>query len=656
MAKQAISPLEQHVDKAVLGVCGLLLLAAIALFLVSSPNKKELGGESAAPASVYNVVANEAERLARRIAEEAPPSTADKENPIPVLRRWMQNLLSAASLSPLLRPPVPPLPAVPRVGPQGPTSDKIELARMLPPTQVKVAASGRTLAVMAPPFILGGQSYTDPGAGTSDFEVAFNWVTVSGVFERAEQERLCREAEYHAGRRDPYVVGVDLQRRERRWDGTFTEWQDITTYAPIVVGSPPEITVIESGLIKTVSEDDLEIVAEFSDPIRKQENQLDLMRPLFPLPLAGDYWKLPVYPDIDIVALDEEYYLAAGATPVDRYEAMLEVPEEQTGQPDPRQELERDIQRLENQLRRGYLTLAAAQAAEEEIKTKLNRTDLSATQTRRLEDLLIRTKKEVERLESSPLPQGPSVVQSPEQVVWAHDALRNSVVSGKTYQYRMRLRLYNRYCAFPTPLANPEDAEKVVLATDWSDPTEPVTIKLDTEFFLASASGERVRADVFKWVEGNWIRQTFDVEAGEPIGGIKRVSLPGDPPVKELVDFNTGAVVLEVDLLRSFRPPKVGTDGWSAGPPRTTVAVTYVDAGGEVRERLLDLDRYSAAYKAFKQLAQQTAAKRPPPPKGPPTGAPPGFGGPGGPPSGPPPGFGGPGGPPRPPRGGGGRD
>lgn len=640
MAKQAVSPLERHVEKAVLGVCGLLLLAAIALFLVSSPNKKELGEESATPATVYNVVANQAERLSQNIASATVSAPPPVQSDVEVLRQWMRDLLAAAKLSAVTRPPLPPLPAVPQVGPQGPASDKIEMARMLPPTNVKVAASGRTLAVMEPPYILGGQSYTDTGAGASDFEIAFNWVTVAGVFERSEQERLCREAGYHAGRRDPYVVGVDLQRRERRWDGTYTEWQDITAYAPIMAAAPPEITVIESGLIKTVSEDDQAMVAYFADLIRDPQTQLDLMRPLFPVPLAGDYWKLPSYPGIDIVSLDEEYYLLAGVASGDRYQDVMEEPVETAGQPDPRQELERDIQRVEDQQKRGFLTVADAQAAEEEVKTLLDRKDLSATQTRRLEELLIRMREDLKRLQSGSASQAPAVVQSPRQVVWAHDALRNSVVSGRTYQYRMRLRLYNRYCAFPSPLANPADAEKVVLTTDWSDPTEPVTIKLDTEFFLASVSGERVRADVFKWVEGSWVKQTFDVEPGEPIGGIKRITLPGDQAIKELVDFNTGAVVLEVDLQRAYRPARTGSDGWSVGLPKSTVAVVYVDAAGEVRERLLELDKNRDAYKDFKQLVREAAAKRPPPARTPPAG-PPGFGGPGGGPSGPPRGGGG---------------
>jgi hypothetical protein len=632
MAKQAVSSLERHVEKAVLGVCGLVLLAAIALFLVASPNKKELGAETATPATVYNVVATQAERLSRSIAdatrEDPPPVRSD----VDVLRQWMQNLLAAARLDRMLPPPLPPLPAVPQVGPQGPASDKIELARLLPPTQVKVATSGRTLAVMEPPFILGGQS--DTALGTSDFEIAFNWVTVSGVFERSAQERLFREAGYHAGRRDAYVVGVDLQRRERRWDGTYTEWQDITSYAPIMAASPPAIQVIDSGLIKAVSEDDQALVAYFADLIRDPQTQLDLMRPLFPVPIAGDYWKLPQYPDLDIVVLDEEYHLLAGVPADNRYLDVLEEPTETVGQPDPREELERDIRRLESQQERGYLTLADAQAAEDEIKALLNQTGLSTTQNRRLEELLIRTREDVKRLQASPQPQVPVVVQSPQQVVWAHDALRNSVVSGKTYQYRMRLRLYNRYCAFPSPLADPADAEKVVLATDWSEPTEPVTIKLDTEFFLASVSGERVRTDVFKWVEGNWLRQTFDVEPGEPIGGIRRVTLPGEDAVKELVDFDTGAIVLEMDLQRMFRPVRTGSDGWSVGAPKSTVAVVYVDAAGDVRERLLELDRNSDGYRDFRQLARQATAKRPPPSRTPPTAPPTGIGGPGGPPRG----------------------
>jgi len=43
MAKQLVNPIERHVEKAVLGLTGLALVAVIALYLVTSPNQIELG-------------------------------------------------------------------------------------------------------------------------------------------------------------------------------------------------------------------------------------------------------------------------------------------------------------------------------------------------------------------------------------------------------------------------------------------------------------------------------------------------------------------------------------------------------------------------------------------------------------------------------------
>ena len=47
MAKQLVSPVERHVEKGILGVAVVLLLGVVAMYLVSSPNQMELGGERA---------------------------------------------------------------------------------------------------------------------------------------------------------------------------------------------------------------------------------------------------------------------------------------------------------------------------------------------------------------------------------------------------------------------------------------------------------------------------------------------------------------------------------------------------------------------------------------------------------------------------------
>ena len=82
------------------------------------------------------------------------------------------------------------------------------------------------------------------------------------------------------------------------------------------------------------------------------------------------------------------------------------------------------------------------------------------------------------------------------QAVWFHD---DSVEPGKTYRYRMRVKLWNRYLGRIKPLAEPEGAKQAVLVGDWSIPSEPVTVTPATYFFAAGekGSGEKSSATGF---------------------------------------------------------------------------------------------------------------------------------------------------------------
>ncbi len=49
MAKQLVNPIERHVEKGILGLSVLLLIAAVAMFLVTTPNQFELEGTNVTP-------------------------------------------------------------------------------------------------------------------------------------------------------------------------------------------------------------------------------------------------------------------------------------------------------------------------------------------------------------------------------------------------------------------------------------------------------------------------------------------------------------------------------------------------------------------------------------------------------------------------------
>lgn len=190
------------------------------------------------------------------------------------------------------------------------------------------------------------------------------------------------------------------------------------------------------------------------------------------------------------------------------------------------------------------------------------------------------------------------LIQHPERgtpAVWFHD---DSVEAGKTYRYRMRVKLWNRYVGRMKALVTPGDARKALIAGEWSQPSEPVTVTPRTYFFVSggvTGKPSAVGAEVWRWLDGNWIKQRFDVEVGDTIGGERRVKTgkyddKGDE-VLAMVDFNTGAVVTDVRK-EEVKVRLPGKGGSFTHRPVDSLVVAYVDpADGQVKERAAELDR-----------------------------------------------------------------
>ena len=113
MAKQLINPIERHVEKAVLAVTGLLLIAAIGLYLVTSPNQMKFAGEAVRPGTIDQKVAQLAADIRDRI-RRAPDDVDPSE---PLYRAFVDSLDKRLTLS---------LPAVTPIGPEVPIIDPPE--------------------------------------------------------------------------------------------------------------------------------------------------------------------------------------------------------------------------------------------------------------------------------------------------------------------------------------------------------------------------------------------------------------------------------------------------------------------------------------------------------------------------------------------------
>lgn len=195
---------------------------------------------------------------------------------------------------------------------------------------------------------------------------------------------------------------------------------------------------------------------------------------------------------------------------------------------------------------------------------------------------------------------------APEQVaVWVHD---ETVEPGKTYRYRLRVNLWNRYVGRPELLANPAQADHSVLCGEWSAPSEPITVQADTHFFVCGAQPNKRLAsvEVWKWHMGNWLRQQFQVGVGDAIGGLRRVrisrSAAGEVSEEE-IDFRTRTVVLDLGFDRpvTVRLPPFGNGPWTQRKTKSTI-VSYVDPlDGEVRQRLAALDRFDPLRRSLRK-------------------------------------------------------
>lgn len=196
-----------------------------------------------------------------------------------------------------------------------------------------------------------------------------------------------------------------------------------------------------------------------------------------------------------------------------------------------------------------------------------------------------------------------------EPAVWFHD---ETVEPGKTYRYRMRVKLWNRYVGRRASLSDPAAAAQAVLLGEWSLPSDPISVPPKTHFFVKSGAFGKPAAsiEVFTWHKGKWLKETFEVQVGDVMGGTKPVKVGEDEKgkaVKEDIDFSTGAVVLD---LRTDEPVLVRTATGKKGEfsyrDTKSLVLVYLDpADGQVKERVQALERNDRTYKKLKAEAEK---------------------------------------------------
>lgn len=190
---------------------------------------------------------------------------------------------------------------------------------------------------------------------------------------------------------------------------------------------------------------------------------------------------------------------------------------------------------------------------------------------------------------------GPAREKLPMQQVWAHDARPGSVESGKTYQYRLRVSIFNRLAAEPTMFKDAENAKVIYLHSEWSEPTQPISISPDTWVFVTSDDErrEQVTIEIFRWFEGVWVKNRDKFGIGQRLVTQNRHEVPaldGDGVDNPTITYDANMTVVDIDHRRSYRPRKRGR-GSGFDPPEQAASVVLIDGNGRLHERIVPNDK-----------------------------------------------------------------
>jgi len=173
---------------------------------------------------------------------------------------------------------------------------------------------------------------------------------------------------------------------------------------------------------------------------------------------------------------------------------------------------------------------------------------------------------------------GPVEPQYTYAKVWAHDL---SVRPGRTYQYRMRISVFNPVYSKPS-CADEQAKWTPERVGEWSEPSVAVTIPRLVYFYFVGVSGDRANLELHRWIHGQWvIVRSVTCRVGTPVVCSKLVPIkvPGSgKEVTETVDLSPG--VLLVDIIRGI--PYTPT-GMKAIP---TNVMVFSDTQGNLGQRI----------------------------------------------------------------------
>jgi hypothetical protein len=571
MAKKAVSPIELHVEKLVLGLTVLVLAGAAFRYLVNSPNTIEYPiGQPQGPSEIDAKIAAQAQMLQQKVAS-AKPHAFETESLVSKLVEQREDPLGYHRLNPQL-----PAPrefstfAVPEIG-------AIK--------ETKTFAKADILAPNAPTFRVGRSTISAPAAGRGVDHMDVVWVSLGSTFDAQAQEAAFQKKGYDEANAKVIFTGVALQRRQLNPDGDWADWVDVE---PFMTTPPPPVPELkmQGDEVVTSSRNVLQTYAKDIG-----ENQSAVRRPPIPKVTAGEPWSPPEIPGVNVAELLKE---GEGEKKPGR-EQRRPPPKRRVAIPRNFDDAKKKAEGYQKKEQWDQIIAMDEAIQEQNPEWYQNLTRPEKAEYDRALILAKRragVKEDKEPAEAKPGGAGEPGDQD-DDAIWAYDT---GVEPGGTYQYRMAAKLFNTL-AGTTLAPSPEMSASVELIGDWSEPTTAVTVPDDTLFFLTRVTDTAVDVEVFKWANGGWNVEKFTVRPGDPIGEVKE-----DRRANTTVDYSTNATVVQIRQDEKSLQPRGDTQkGFSRFEEEVGPVLVFLDRNGHLDERNLARDKDDPRPKEIKR-------------------------------------------------------
>jgi hypothetical protein len=638
MAKQGINPLEQHVEKIVVGLAALLFALVVFNYVISTPVRVNVSNRMISPGELDRSLGEVAQQVADvyKRAVWVPPAVEkpDTAGPLDDMKRIQEQM--AKQPPPMASPvywgvDVP----KPKGGPD--LEGKHGLATVGAPIIDSVFSGVTYAGLVDQPSILGdsaaGNTATASVATTNQDVV---WAFLRLNFDMQEQYEIFRQNNYNREQANLMLfLEIQVQRQRVFPDGSPGPWEDVQPYRTVRAIYPQTVDVRDGVLAYG---DDQNMRALFNNLVPEQT------RILYPLPTILSPASDPFPP-----------YYANGVPPAPITDATS-LPVPVVPKPQPVRQPVRSPARSPGggggdmrpgsggdmrpgsgsdmrpgsasggQFRPGRpagpgATPSAApadktalmeankalrdatKAYEEkrylEARTILNGMPHLPAVQRQVTELQLKVDADYAKWQESEgkLAAKKASDEARNTEIWVYDM---QAPAGKACRYRARVLLLNVY-AHPdsdriSELKNPQDGAQVALVGAWSAPSEPITLADSRHFFFTggTADKELARVEVFRFQQGRWFKDTqLNVAIGDTIGDVKPVSVGGS---RIDVDYRTGFVVVDIG---TDPAAAVGSDkGSKVGIKRQISPVLVsMDPDGAIEPHWVAVDRINPLYK-----------------------------------------------------------